>query len=48
MRKLLICHLCLFVSKEEKKEKPESYVTVTPDTKNKIRDHYNLYEKLGS
>lgn len=32
---------------KEKKDKPESYVTVTPDTKNKIRDHYNVHEKLG-
>ncbi|XP_067431786.1 myosin light chain kinase, smooth muscle-like isoform X2 [Thunnus thynnus] len=33
--------------KEEKKEKPESYVTVTIDTKHKIKDHYNVHEKLG-
>lgn len=40
-------HYCVFVSKEEKKEKPGSYVTVTIDTKHKARDHYNVHEKLG-
>uniref|UniRef100_A0A3Q2W0H4 Myosin light chain kinase, smooth muscle-like n=1 Tax=Haplochromis burtoni TaxID=8153 RepID=A0A3Q2W0H4_HAPBU len=26
---------------------PVSYVIVTPDTQNKVRDHYNVHEKLG-
>ncbi|XP_053197025.1 myosin light chain kinase, smooth muscle-like [Scomber japonicus] len=34
-------------AKEETKEKPESYVTVTIDTKHKVKDHYNVHEKLG-
>ncbi|KAL6094936.1 uncharacterized protein ACO6RY_16239 [Pungitius sinensis] len=36
--------------KEEKKKKteePESYVTVTIDTKNKVKDFYDVHEKLG-
>ncbi|XP_028287963.1 myosin light chain kinase, smooth muscle-like [Parambassis ranga] len=32
---------------KEKKEKPGSYITVTIDTKHKVRDHYNVHEKLG-
>uniref|UniRef100_A0A672ZP45 Myosin light chain kinase, smooth muscle-like n=1 Tax=Sphaeramia orbicularis TaxID=375764 RepID=A0A672ZP45_9TELE len=28
-------------------EDPKSYVTVTIDTKNKVKDHYNKHEKLG-
>lgn len=32
---------------EETKEEPESYVTVTIDTKHKVKDHYNVHEKLG-
>ncbi|CAN9492872.1 unnamed protein product [Ophioblennius macclurei] len=32
---------------KDKKEEPESYVTVTIDTKNKCKDHYNVHEKLG-
>lgn len=51
--------MCLFViffmcvSKEEKKKKKreeeetDSYVTVTVDTKHKVKDHYILHEKLG-
>ena len=41
------------VSKEEKKKKKreeeetDSYVTVTVDTKHKVKDHYILHEKLG-
>uniref|UniRef100_A0A3Q3SHW2 Myosin light chain kinase, smooth muscle-like n=1 Tax=Mastacembelus armatus TaxID=205130 RepID=A0A3Q3SHW2_9TELE len=35
------------VTREEKKEVSESYVTVTVDTKNKVKDHYNVHEKLG-
>ncbi|KAM9426024.1 myosin light chain kinase, smooth muscle-like isoform 2-T2 [Pholidichthys leucotaenia] len=31
---------------KEKKE-TESYVTVTPDTKHNVKDHYNVLEKLG-
>ncbi|XP_046887941.1 myosin light chain kinase, smooth muscle-like isoform X1 [Hypomesus transpacificus] len=34
-------------TKGEKKEEPESYVTFTIDTKNKVKDHYNIHEKLG-
>lgn len=45
--KLLYYFLCVFVPKEEMKPEPESYVTVTIDTKHKVRDHYNVYEKLG-
>ncbi|XP_070783037.1 myosin light chain kinase, smooth muscle-like [Enoplosus armatus] len=32
---------------KEKKEKPESYITVTIDTKHKVKDHYDVHEKLG-
>ncbi|XP_029978368.1 myosin light chain kinase, smooth muscle-like [Sphaeramia orbicularis] len=32
---------------KEQKEDPKSYVTVTIDTKNKVKDHYNKHEKLG-
>ncbi|XP_013863103.1 myosin light chain kinase, smooth muscle isoform X2 [Austrofundulus limnaeus] len=32
---------------KEKKQEPESYITVTIDTKHKVRDHYNVHEKLG-
>ncbi|KAM3592455.1 uncharacterized protein V6R79_019245 [Siganus canaliculatus] len=32
---------------KKKKEEPESYVTVTIDTKHKVADHYNVHEKLG-
>ncbi|XP_047465545.1 myosin light chain kinase, smooth muscle-like [Mugil cephalus] len=32
---------------KEKKEEPESYVTVTIDTKHKVKDHYTVHEKLG-
>nr|XP_046233018.1 myosin light chain kinase, smooth muscle-like [Scatophagus argus]XP_046233019.1 myosin light chain kinase, smooth muscle-like [Scatophagus argus] len=31
----------------KKKEDPGSYVTVNIDTKNKVKDHYNVHEKLG-
>ncbi|XP_038591011.1 myosin light chain kinase, smooth muscle-like isoform X2 [Micropterus salmoides] len=31
----------------KKKEEPASYVTVTIDTKHKVKDHYNVHEKLG-
>lgn len=37
----------LFLLKEEIKEEPGSYVTVTIDTKHKVKDHYNVHEKLG-
>ncbi|CAG5905633.1 unnamed protein product [Menidia menidia] len=30
-----------------KKEEPESFVTVTIDTKHKVKDHYDVKEKLG-
>ncbi|KAM6963475.1 myosin light chain kinase, smooth muscle-like [Tautogolabrus adspersus] len=32
---------------KQKKEEPESYITVTIDTKHKVKDHYNVHEKLG-
>ncbi|XP_043957725.1 myosin light chain kinase, smooth muscle-like [Gambusia affinis] len=32
---------------KENKEEPGSYVTVTIDTKHKVKDHYNVHEKLG-
>lgn len=32
---------------KEKRDEPDSYVTVTIDTKHKVRDHYNVHEKLG-
>uniref|UniRef100_UPI0037E7F184 myosin light chain kinase, smooth muscle-like n=1 Tax=Semicossyphus pulcher TaxID=241346 RepID=UPI0037E7F184 len=32
---------------KKKKEEPASYVTVTTDTTNKVKDHYNVHEKLG-
>ncbi|XP_072230284.1 myosin light chain kinase, smooth muscle-like [Leuresthes tenuis] len=31
----------------EKNDEPESYVTVDVDTKHKIKDHYDVHEKLG-
>ncbi|XP_078134708.1 myosin light chain kinase, smooth muscle-like isoform X4 [Sander vitreus] len=34
-------------AKEEKKEESESYITVTIDTKHKVKDHYNVHERLG-
>ncbi|KAK1881373.1 Myosin light chain kinase smooth muscle [Dissostichus eleginoides] len=34
-------------AKEEKKDEPDSYVTVTIDTKHKAKDHYNVHERLG-
>ncbi|KAF3853674.1 hypothetical protein F7725_014362 [Dissostichus mawsoni] len=34
-------------AKEEKKDEPVSYVTVTIDTKHKAKDHYNVHERLG-
>lgn len=34
-------------AKKEEKEQPESYITVTIDTKHKAKDHYNVLEKLG-
>ncbi|XP_035469023.1 myosin light chain kinase, smooth muscle isoform X2 [Scophthalmus maximus] len=33
-------------AKEEIQE-PESYVTMTIDTKHKVKDHYNVHERLG-
>ncbi|XP_060885151.1 myosin light chain kinase, smooth muscle-like [Labrus mixtus] len=30
-----------------KKQEPESFITVTIDTKHKAKDHYNVHEKLG-
>ncbi|XP_017293667.1 myosin light chain kinase, smooth muscle isoform X2 [Kryptolebias marmoratus] len=30
-----------------RKEEPESYVTVTIDTKHKVRDHYDVHQRLG-
>ncbi|XP_051273909.1 myosin light chain kinase, smooth muscle isoform X1 [Dicentrarchus labrax] len=32
---------------KEKKTEPESYITVTIDTKHKVKDHYSVHEKLG-
>lgn len=32
---------------EEEKKAPESYITVTIDTKHKMKDYYNVHEKLG-
>lgn len=32
---------------KQRKAEPESYIIVTPDTQNKVRDHYNVHEKLG-
>ncbi|XP_035522793.1 myosin light chain kinase, smooth muscle-like [Morone saxatilis] len=32
---------------KEKKKAPESYITVTIDTKHKVKDHYSVHEKLG-
>lgn len=48
--------MCLFVNilfyffvfeEKGKKEEPESYNTATIDTKHKVKDHYNVHEKLG-
>nr|XP_020510609.1 myosin light chain kinase, smooth muscle-like [Labrus bergylta]XP_020510610.1 myosin light chain kinase, smooth muscle-like [Labrus bergylta] len=32
---------------KQKKQEPESFITVTIDTKHKVKDHYNVHEKLG-
>lgn len=32
---------------EEKKEDTQTYVTVIVNTQNKVKDHYNVHEKLG-
>ncbi|XP_027145287.1 myosin light chain kinase, smooth muscle [Larimichthys crocea] len=32
---------------EKKKEERMTYITVTIDTKHKVKDHYNVHEKLG-
>ncbi|MEQ2298780.1 hypothetical protein AMECASPLE_008888 [Ameca splendens] len=32
---------------KEQKHEPDSYVTVTIDTRHRVRDHYNVHEKLG-
>ncbi|KAM8877714.1 myosin light chain kinase, smooth muscle-like isoform 1-T2 [Synchiropus picturatus] len=37
---------CVTMS-ETKEEKKETYANVTIDTKHKVRDHYNVLEKLG-
>lgn len=47
--------MCLFVTscvffvfeEKEKEEEPEPYITVTIDTKHKVKDHYKVHEKLG-
>ncbi|MED6238539.1 hypothetical protein ATANTOWER_024181 [Ataeniobius toweri] len=39
-------YIKMAAAKEEKHE-PDSYVTVTIDTQHRVRDHYNVYEKLG-
>uniref|UniRef100_A0A3B4GUT8 Myosin light chain kinase, smooth muscle-like n=1 Tax=Pundamilia nyererei TaxID=303518 RepID=A0A3B4GUT8_9CICH len=38
---------CVKMATASEKAEPESYVIVTPDTQNKVRDHYNVHEKLG-
>lgn len=35
------------MSPDIKKEVPESYTTVTIDTKHNVKDHYSVHEKLG-
>ncbi|XP_070846734.1 myosin light chain kinase, smooth muscle-like isoform X2 [Chaetodon trifascialis] len=32
---------------KQKKEEPKSYITVTIDTNHKVKEHYNVHEKLG-
>ncbi|KAI3365201.1 hypothetical protein L3Q82_010304, partial [Scortum barcoo] len=32
---------------KKKKDEPDSYITVTIDTKHMAKDHYNVHEKLG-
>ncbi|XP_029383776.1 myosin light chain kinase, smooth muscle-like [Echeneis naucrates] len=39
--------LAKMATAKEKKEEPESYVTVSINTKNKVKDHFNVHEKLG-
>ncbi|XP_058477440.1 myosin light chain kinase, smooth muscle-like [Solea solea] len=34
-------------TEKEKKDELDSYITVTVDTKHKVKDHYNVHEKLG-
>ncbi|XP_063749336.1 myosin light chain kinase, smooth muscle-like isoform X2 [Eleginops maclovinus] len=37
----------MVTAKKKKKDEPDSYVTVTIDTKHKAKDHYNVHEQLG-
>lgn len=37
----------IFVFEGVKKAEPQSYITVTIDTKHKVTDHYIQHEKLG-
>lgn len=43
----LCVNLCVSLCEEEKKAKPDSYVTVTINTKDKVTEHYSVHEKLG-
>lgn len=48
MNTLSVCaSVCVSLCEEEKKDEPDSYVTVTIDTKNKVTDHFSVHEKLG-
>ncbi|XP_055006337.1 myosin light chain kinase, smooth muscle-like [Boleophthalmus pectinirostris] len=38
---------CITMATEKKKEEAPKYVDVTVDTKNKVKDHYDVHEKLG-
>ncbi|KAJ0016068.1 hypothetical protein NQD34_014358 [Periophthalmus magnuspinnatus] len=38
---------CIKMASEKKKEEVLKYVDVTVDTKNKVKDHYDVHEKLG-
>ncbi|KAK7919460.1 hypothetical protein WMY93_010744 [Mugilogobius chulae] len=39
---------CVTMATERKKEEPPKYVDVVVDKQNKVKDHYDLHEKLGA
>lgn len=46
-RGLFVTSVYFFAFEEKKKEERMTYITVTIDTKHKVKDHYNVHEKLG-
>lgn len=39
--------LCITMATQRKKEETPKYIDVVVDTKNKVKDHYDVHEKLG-